>query len=429
MDTARKLLAICITILLLVLAPLLIIDSSSSKPAYAADEDLYEKLKKLEEELEKIKNSKLDLENKINSEEATQSSLTSQISTLSNSIAALELDIAEKEIDIEKKETEIKILEEEITDDRHLIQAIEKDVYELESTADDIIKTIYVDSKTNSVIDILLTSDQSQSFFSQIQYHTALGSREQNTLEELQTEKSTLEEQKQKLEDNKLEIEKLAEQIKKQKEELEKDQEQMSAQIAQKNTLLQNSQIAAAYYGQQYDDLSDEEMKKEAELDYVLQQLVNTPSAPKGYVVAGQIIATEGSNGCSTGPHTHFGLAIDTGGYIDGNEWVNPCSYLPTRTFWWGTCGGNGQIRYPYNDPFYSSRGYTWYHKGLDLYAGSDKYVRAAHKGYYFEETSPCSSSWCSYGCSTPIQTCIKVCEDVNCSTGKVSIYCHVNFL
>jgi len=164
-------------------------------------------------------------------------------------------------------------------------------------------------------------------------------------------------------------------------------------------------------------------MQKEAELDFILQQIVKSPTKPKGYAVAGQIIATEGNNGCSTGPHTHFGLANGV------DNWINPCDYLPSKTFYWGTCAGNSSIRYPYNNPFNSSRGYTWYHKALDLNAGSDKFVYAAHDGYYFEENPSCSNSWCSVGCKTPTNPCVKVCSEPTCTTGKISIYCHVNFL
>lgn len=414
---------------ILLSAPVLGLLTADIFPVKAEEDDLYDELKRLEEELARIKREKVDLDTKIEGEKDLQGSLSAQIYSLTNSIAKLQLDIEEKEIDIEKKETEIKILEEEITEARQQIGHIGGDVSELEDTANDIIKTIYVESKTNSIIDILLASDAGQSFMSQIQYHTALGTHDQNTLEELQHEQKILEEQKKSMENDKLEIEKLAEQIKKQKELLEKDREQLSAQKSQKNNLLANSKVAAAYYGSMYDNLTDEEMKKEAELDYVLQQIVLSATKPKGYAVKGQIIAVEGNNGCSTGPHTHFGLAIDVGDYINDSDWVNPCSYFPYAVFNWGVCSGNNEISYPYHSPLYSFRGYLWYHKGIDFVAGSNKYVYASHDGYYFEENAPCSNSWCSVGCKGPINPCVKVCEDLTCKTGKVSIYCHVNFL
>ncbi|MFC1780128.1 coiled-coil domain-containing protein [Patescibacteria group bacterium] len=425
----RKFITTTLITLLAVLSILTIFPIYNSDQKVNASNDLYEDLKKIEEELAEIKRQKEDLNNKISGEKNLQNSLSTQIYNLANSISQLELDIKEKELDIEKKETEIKILEEDITEAKQQIDGIEKDVGVLEDTANDILKTIYVESKTNSLVDILLTAKESTSFISQIQYHTALGAHDQNTLENLQLESQKLEEQKKQMEGDKTEVEKLAEQIKEQKEDLEKDRESLSAQRNQKNQLLQDSKVAAAYYGSQYENLSDAEMKKEAELDFILQQIVTSATKPKGYAVKGQAIATEGNNGCSTGPHTHFGLAIDVGTYIDSNDWVDPCGYFPHRSFWWGTCSGNGSIRYPYNDPFYSSRGFVWYHKGIDIIAGTNKLVYASHDGYYFEETAPCSNSWCSVGCKGPTNPCVKVCESVDCTTGKVSIYCHVNFL
>ncbi|MBU0976368.1 MAG: hypothetical protein ABIE03_03535 [Patescibacteria group bacterium] len=422
-NNLKQLTTIFSFLVILALIPILGFVFSSFGGVNATNDDLYDQLEQLEKELAEIKQQKIDLDSKISAEKQLQNSLASQIYVLENSIAELKLDIKEKEIDIKKMETEIKILEEEITEARLLMEGIEGDVTELQLVANDIISTIYIDEKTNTLIDKLLTADKSEDFLSQIQYHTALGAYDQNALANLITQKTVLEEEKQKLEDDKLEVEKLAEQITKQKELLEKDKEQLASQASQKSQMLQDSQVAAAYYGDQYANLSDAEKKKEAELDYILQQIVNSATKPKGYVVKGQVIATEGNNGCSTGPHTHFGFAIGR------DNWVNPCSYLPYEQFNWGICSGSGAIRYPYDNPFYSSRGYTWYHQALDLIAGPSKYVKASHKGYYFEETPSCSNSWCSVGCTGPINPCIKVCEDVNCQTGKISIYCHVNFL
>ena len=105
-----------------------------------------------------------------------------------------------------------------------------------------------------------------------------------------------------------------------------------------------------------------------------------------------RIIANEGNTGCSTGPHTHFGFSIGK------DNWVDPCSYLPYKQMLNGfSCGsGNtGEIGYPYGGSIYWGRGYTYYHKGIDIIGGSSKYVTAAHDGYFFEETYTCSSSWC----------------------------------
>lgn len=394
--------------------------STSDGSEVSASDDLYDELERLEEELAEIGRQKRDLEQQIENEEDYQNELSAQIYNLSNSISQLELDIKEIELDVEHKETEIKILEEEITEAELQIAGIEKDVNVLEETAEDIVRNIYVESRTNSMIDLFLASKDSKSFMSQLQYHTSIGEHDQNTLQKLQKDKQIIQEQRDKMAENKVEVEKLAEQIRIQKEQLEKDQEQLAAQKSQKNRLLQDSEIAEAYYDDQYNRLSDEEKKTLAELDYVLQQLVNTPTKPKGYVVKGQVIATEASNGCSTGAHTHYALLYN-------GVWSDPCRYLPYKS---GLCGSGNMLGWPYNGPFWMSRGFTkGGHEALDLYKGWGSQVVASHNGYFFEETSSCSNSWCTYGCSTPYNTCAKVCENANCQGGKVTLYCHVNFL
>ena len=192
----QKLIASILILISLICAPLLGLYLSPLNEVSAADEDLYDELDRLEKELADIKRQKVELDEKIANEKNLQNSLSYQIYQIANSISQLELDIKEKEIDIEKKETEIKILEEDITEARHLIESISKDVTQLQNTANDIIATIYIESKTNNMIDILLTSDASQSFVSQIQYHTALGTHDNELLFKLQDEKDTLEEHK-----------------------------------------------------------------------------------------------------------------------------------------------------------------------------------------------------------------------------------------
>lgn len=406
-----------------------------------SEAELQEELERLQRELEEIQRQKQQAQNALNTERSKQTSLTTQISILAAEIAEKELEIKEVETEILKNETQIKILEEEVTDTQKTIENLEVKVKQLEEAAAEILKAIYIDSKTNSFIDILLQSQESESFISQIQYHTALGTHDQNTLSELQQDRSQLEEEKSKLEADKLETEKLAEIVSQQKEDLEKQKESLNSQIAQKNKLLQDSRMAASYYGNQYNNLTDDQKKKEAEMDYIIQQIANSASKPKGYVVKGQVIATEASNGCSTGPHTHFAVAInDSNAYIASSEWINPCTYanyqLPYYSFGWGACGSgstndgdDSRPRYPYAGTFYSSRGFSWYHMALDLYSGYGKPVYAAHDGYYFEEPGSCSNSWCSVGCKSATNPCVKVCKNYDCRNGEVSIYCHVNFL
>jgi peptidoglycan hydrolase CwlO-like protein len=425
---------LCSTVLLF--TPILSLYTSSPSPVEASDiDDLYDQLDEIEKELAKIRKDQQDLNNKIGNEEALQSSLAAQIRNLSNSIALLELDIMEKETDILLKETEIKILEEEITDARNLIESIEEDVEKLEATASDIIKTIYIDSKTNSIIDLLLLSEQSQSFFSQLQYYTALGSREQNTLEELQEEKARLEEQKQKLEDNKIEIEILAEQIRKQKEDLEKDKEQLSAQKAQKNKLYAQSQQTVASYNDLLESLSEDEKIKLAQQAKLQQELFDQIGEIHSgqYVIKGTIIGKEGQTGYAFGEHLHFTITRDGLRYWgDLSPYCaaygcnpNPCNYLPPGV---GGCGVAGSpLEWPMRGCYNLTSswgprclsGHCSFHDAIDLsYCWSQKYtsdyIYATHNG------------WIQYGVMSDGCKYAVICENHNCNIGYKSGYFHL---
>lgn len=421
---------------ILVITPIVGLAASPKQVAEASEiDDLYNDLEEIEKELAKIKKNKQDLNSKIDGEESLQNSLAAQIRTLSNTISLLELDILEKETEIMKKETEIKILEEEISDARQQIQSIEKKVEELEATATDIIKTIYIDSKTNSVIDLFLLSDQSKSFFTQMQYHTALGNREQNTLSELQIEKEALEEQKQKLQDNKVEIEKLAEQIKLQKEELEKDKEQLSAQKAQKNKFYAQSQQNVASYNSLLESLSEEEKIKLALQAKLQQELFNKIGEINSgqYVIKGTIIGKEGQTGYAFGEHLHFTITKD--GLRHWGELSpycaaygcnpNPCNYLPPGV---GGCGVAGSpLDWPMKGCYnltspWGSRclsGHCSFHDAIDLsYCWSQKYTNdyifAAHDG------------WIQYGVMSDGCKYAVICENHNCKIGYKSGYFHL---
>ncbi|MDD3648235.1 MAG: hypothetical protein PHS44_07120, partial [Candidatus Dojkabacteria bacterium] len=106
----------------------------------------------------------------------------------------------------------------------------------------------------------------------------------------------------------------------------------------------------------------------------------------------------------------------------------NPCNYLKYRAG--HLCSGNSSIDWPYTGTsFYITQYFHSNHEALDLVKGYGSSIVASHDGYYFEETPSCSNSWCSVGCKTPTNPCVKVCQKADCSSGKVTIYCHVNFL
>ncbi len=413
---------------LILLVPFL--PSFPAPKASASDvDDLYERLEELEEELATIRKQKQNLSENIKSEENLQDELSSEIAKLSNNISTLELNIKEKKAKIKKKETEIKILEEEITDARHLIRDIESDMNVLEETTDDILRSIYIDTKTNSTIDIFIKSGDSKSFISELQYHTALGKYDQNALQNLQKEKRILKEQKSKLEDNKLEIEKLAEQIKIEKRSLEKDKEQIALQRGQKHSLLAQSEQNEQSYENTLANLTDEEKRYISEQLRVKQQLFNQiGQLPNGAPVKkGDVIGQQGCTGYCLGPHLHFFTDMKhNGGLTD-----NPCHYLPGGVV--SGCGtSNPTIAWPMKGTFYLTSGYGWrwgrFHDAIDIaysFSYSPKYIYAAHSGYIqFGKTNGCGGApICNDGGAKYAIICQ---YKNNCNKGKKTGYFHL---
>ncbi len=432
----KKLFFLTVIFSIIFISPFFIkISNLNGNSIEASSDDLYEELERLKKELAQIEKDKQDLNSRIDSEKSLQNSLSAQIYNLNNSIAELELNIKEKEVDIEKKDTEIKILEEEITEAKQQIDNIGKDVSELEDTANDIIKTIYVESKTNSMIDLLLTSEASKSFMSQLQYHTAIGSNDQKTLEELEHEKEILEEQREAMEEDKLEVEQLTEQIKKQKELLEKDREQLSAQRIQKNRLYSQSQENIESYSSLLDNLSDEEKINLAHQARLQQELFNQfgEIISGQYVVKGTIIGKEGQTGYAFGEHLHFTITKDGLRYWGELSPYcaaygcnpNPCNYLPAGV---GGCGISGSpLEWPMRGCYYYTSpwgprclgGHCSFHDAIDLsYCWSQKYtndyIYAVHDG------------WVQYGTMSDGCKYAIICENHNCNIGYKSGYFHL---
>lgn len=407
------------------------------EPTQASDiDELYDELEDIEKELAQIRKEQQDLNDLIASEQEVQDSLAYEIQSLSYSISLLELDIKEKETEIERKETKIKILEEEIVDAEQLIANLGGDIETLELTAQDIIKSIYIDSKTNSALDILLQGEDSASFVSDLQYYTALGRNEQDTLAQLQSEREILESQKQKKEDNKIEIEKLAEQIRLEKENLEKDREQLALQQNQKNYLLAQSQQNENSYQERLENLSDEEKMKIAEQNKIKQEIFNQVGqiTTGQYVLKGTIIGREGETGYAFGEHLHFTITEDGFKHWGELYWTcavygcnpNPCNYLPNN----GICGiSNSSLEWPMRGSFTltSPWGERWgkWHDAIDIayyWGTTDDYIYAAHDGWIQYGTSPCYDPNCNGDLKWAV-----ICENKDdCNVGFKSGYYHL---
>lgn len=400
-------------------------------------EDLQKQLDDLKKQLADIQKQQQDLQGLIDSEEQIQGDLSSQVIHLDNQISSYELKIQEKEVDIEAKETEIKILEQQITENNQQTEKLQTDINELEVSAESIITSIYIDSKTNSLLDILLTSSESKSFVSQIQYHLAIGESERSSLEKLQENRLELEKLTESLAETKLQVEKIAESIKEEKLDLEKYESQLSEQRNIKNGLLAESQQKVQVYQIDLSQLSDEEKQKNADINLLQQKLFESiGTIPSGeYVKAGTIIGMEGNTGCTSDPggfHTHYFAA-------ENNISQNPCYLLPSGII--GGCGTQDSKfpNWPYTGSFMVSQWYAGWHQALDIAyysSSSSKYVYASHDGWLLRDTEKppyaCDPSWCNssslgfpVSCKGPANYVI-ICENKDCTQGLKTGYWHL---
>ncbi|OGD88524.1 hypothetical protein A3F45_02630 [Candidatus Curtissbacteria bacterium RIFCSPHIGHO2_12_FULL_41_17] len=302
---------------------------------------------------------------KISDLQKIERDLSEQITYINSQIKLTELRIEEAQVKIDQLEKEIGVL-------GFRIGYITDSVNRLEVLLKQRIVATYQQSFISN-IELLLTSRDFSDLILRLQYVKQVQENDKKILADLQTTKATYSNQKEEREDKQAQIEEA-------KEKLDAANLLLAKQKKEKADFLAITRNDESRY--------QEELRKlQADAASISQALGNI-GARVGTVSKGDVVASVGSSGCSTGPHLHFEVFTDAkveGGRIIGNR-VDPKPYLE-----------DGKYERPV--PNYPQNVTTWYgvtyflgvHTGIDIADPFGTPIRAIDGGEAYFTQAPCN--------------------------------------
>lgn len=302
---------------------------------------------------------------KIEELQATEKTLVEQIAIFDSQIRLTELRIEEAQERINQLEKEIGVL-------GFRINYITDSVSRLEKLLKQRIVATYQQSFVSN-IELLVTSNDFSDLILRVQYLKQVQENDKKLLTNLLETKSNYANQKDEREEKQAQIEEA-------KTKLDQNKALLAKQKKEKDDFLAITQNDERKY-------QDELRKLQADAASISEALGNI-GYKIGQVSKGEVIASVGSSGCSTGPHLHFETFTNAkveGGRIIGNR-VDPKSYLE-----------NGSYEKPV--PNYPQNVTTWYgevyflgtHTGIDIANSFGTPIKAIEGGEAYFTSAPCS--------------------------------------
>lgn len=345
------------------------------------------------ERYQEIQKKIAETQTKIEELQETERDLSQQISLINSQIKLTELRIEEAQAKIDQLENEINVL-------GFRIGFISDSLEKLEELLKHRIIATYQQSFVSN-LELMLTSRDFSDLILRLQYIKQVQENDKKILISLLQTKTKYANQKDEREDKQAQVQAA-------KTQLDNAVALLAKQKKEKDNFLTITRNDESRFR--------EELKRlQADAASITQALGNI-GAKIGTVSKGEIIASVGSSGCSTGPHLHFEVYTDAkveGGAIIGNR-VDPKSYLE-----------NGSYERPV--PNYPGNVTTWYgetyflgvHTGIDIADPFGTPIRAIDSGEAYFTSAPCSYNIPG---GTPIGKGIVVDHE----NGLVTLYWHI---